>query len=116
MKNLPRLLASLGIDAHQVVGYGPFFRQPTRKHKDQEGLQVDLLIARKGQVLTLVECKFTARPIGVSVIDEVKRKVRLLGAPSRYTVERVLVSAGGVTRGVANSDYFHRILGLEALL
>ena len=115
MRNLPQIFARLDLDFHRVTGFGPFFRQRRRKGKRDEGLQIDLLVRRKGQVLTLIECKFTAEPIGVSVIDDVARKIRFLKAPSQYTVERVLISAGGVTPDLASSDYFHQIAGLEAI-
>jgi hypothetical protein len=86
-----------------------------KEGKRDEGLQIDLLVRPKGQVLTLIECKFTAEPIGVSVIDEVARKIRFLKAPSQYTVERVLISAGGLTPDLAGNDYFHQIAGLDAI-
>lgn len=116
MKNLPHLFEHLGIDFHQVVGFGPFFRQPARGAREAKGLQIDILIRRKGDVLTLVECKFSSRPVGVSVIDEVGRKIALLEAPSRYTVERVLLCAGEVTSGLQNAGFFHRVVGLEGIL
>ncbi len=116
MKNLPQIFGRLDLDFRRVTGFGPFFRQRRRRGKRDEGLQIDLLVRRKGQVLTLIECKFTAEPIGMSVIDEVARKIRFLKAPSQYTVERVLISAGGVTPNLASSDYFHQIAGLDAIL
>ncbi|MCK4305837.1 MAG: hypothetical protein KAY24_16490 [Candidatus Eisenbacteria sp.] len=61
--------------------------------------------------MTLIECKFTARPVDTTVIDDVARKIKFLGTPSQYTVERVLISAGGVTPNLARSDYFHQIGG-----
>jgi hypothetical protein len=50
----------------------------------------------------------------VQVIDDVEKKITLLGAGDRHTVEKVLIAPGGVTKDVAQADYFHRILGLEA--
>lgn len=117
MRNIESLLKSLAISAHETLGYGPFFRQPPRKGRaPAEGLQVDILIRRRGDVLTLVECKFTSSPVDTSVIREVERKVALLGAPRRYTVERVLISANGVTPALQQRAYFHRTLGLDCLL
>ncbi len=116
IKNLPQLFANLGIDFHQVLGFGPYFSQRTLKKEGDEGLQIDLLVCRKGRVLTLVECKFTNEPVGISVIDEVERKVRFLKPLANYTIERVLITAGGATAGLKNNDYFHQIVGLNALL
>lgn len=33
------------------------------------------LLRRRGQVLTLIECKFSQNPIGLSVVQDVQRKV-----------------------------------------
>lgn len=115
MRNLPQIFAHLGLDFHQVTAFGPFFRQRGRKGSGEEGIQIDLLARRKGEVLSLFECKFRTTPVGVSVIDEVKRKVRFLRAPSRYTVERYLICAGDITPDLRKSEYFHRIAGLEAI-
>jgi uncharacterized protein len=115
MRNLPRVLENLGIDLHQVLGFGPFFRQPGRGSGASEGAQIDVLVRRRGDVLTLLECKLSARPVGTSVLDEVRRKIRVLKAPSTHTVERVLLAPGGVTSGVVNSGFFHRIAGIEVL-
>ncbi len=118
VKNLPQIFERLEIDFHQVMGFGPFFRQPRRKgnhDEGDEGLQIDLLVRRRGQVLTLVECKFSSRPIGPAVVEQVKRKEALLKAPSSHTLERVLISAGDISPAVQKSDYFHRIVGLEAI-
>ncbi|MDP6354207.1 MAG: ATP-binding protein [Planctomycetota bacterium] len=116
MKNLPSILARLNIGLHQVVGYGPFFRQPGRKSRRRtEGLQIDILVQRKGDVLTLIECKFRSRPIGVSVIREVEQKIKLLKAPSRFSIERVLLCAGETTSDLEGSGYFHEIVGLESV-
>jgi len=113
MKNLPALLNSIGCDVHQIVNFGPFFRQRSRSEPSQQGLQIDILLHRRGQVLTLFECKYSANPISASVISEIERKIKFLKAPRNYTVEKVLITASGVTTGLQNRDYFHHILGLE---
>ncbi len=115
MKNLPSIMTSLGIGLDQLIDFGPFFRQPRRGAKRNDGLQIDLLLHRTGQTLTLIECKFRTRPVGVSVIEEVKRKIKLLKVPRGWTVERVLLCAGEITRDLQQSGYFHRILGLESI-
>lgn len=121
-KNLPNLLDHLDIPRHEVLSYGPFFRQPARSSRGRsrggegEGLQIDAVICRRGQVLTILECKFRSNVVGIEVASEVERKIKLLRAPRKFTVERVLVAANGVTPQLSQSGYFHRILGLEAVL
>lgn len=118
MRNLDGILAALNVAHHELMGWGPFFRQPprgARKRAPEEGLQIDLLLRRRGDVLTLIECKFHSDPVGMGVIAEVERKIRLLRAPRRFTIERVLIAANGVTPQVEQRRFFHRILDLGCL-
>jgi len=115
MKNLPAILSHLGVGLDQVVGFGPFFRQPPRTGRGGQGIQIDILVHRDGRVLTLVECRFRSQPVGVSVIREVDRKIQLLKAPRQYSIERVLICAGDVTRELERQAYFHQIVGLESI-
>ena len=120
LKNLPVVLGNLGIPLESVLDYGPFFRQGPRRGtesagKSATGLQIDLALRRKGDILTLIECKFRTRPVGLSVVRDMDRKIKLLAAPRSMTVERILLSAGEVTADLANSGYFHRIASVEVL-
>jgi hypothetical protein len=63
----------------------------------------------------LFECKLSMRPVGLSVIDEVKRKVRFLGAPRSHTIERVLICGGEITASHKRNDYFHHIVPIDGL-
>ena len=115
IKNLPSILDHMSIDLPQILGFGPFFRQSSRKNGGSGGLQIDILIRRKGHVLMLIECKFRAQPVTVSVIREVEKKVKLLKVPRHYTIERILISSCGITSELERSGYFNRVLGLGAL-
>ncbi|ETR66701.1 MAG: phage related ATPase [Candidatus Magnetoglobus multicellularis str. Araruama] len=115
MKNLSNILKNIGVDIHQVIDYGPFFRQKKRTNPHDEGIQIDILVSKKGQILTLIECKFQSNPIGISVISEVQRKIQLLKAPKSYSIERILITAGEITTNLKKSDYFHHILGIASL-
>jgi len=115
MKNLPALLYSIGCNLDQIINYGPFFRQRARGENNDEGLQIDILLHRKGQILTLFECKYSTRPIGTEVISDIERKIKFLKAPRNYTVERVLITNSSITPKLQQSDYFNHILGVEDL-
>jgi hypothetical protein len=115
-RNLQRIYDNLGLDFHRVVGFGPFFRQRRRDENGDQGIQIDLMVKSKGNVLTLMECKFSSRPIGVSVIKDFERKIAFLHAPRKFAIERVLICAGDVTTDLRRSDYFHRIVGLADIL
>lgn len=62
IKNLPTILEHLGVGLHEITGYGPFFRQPSRKKRTDDGLQIDILVRRRGHVLMVIECKFRSQP------------------------------------------------------
>lgn len=113
MKNLPGLLSAVGIQLNEVLGYGPFFRQPARKSPNDAGLQIDILVHRQGHILTIIECKFQTTPVGLSVVQEVERKLALLKPGKIYTVEKILVCAGPITRDLQQSGYFHMILDID---
>jgi len=114
MKNLPGLLSAVGIPLNEVLGYGPFFRQPARTGPNDGGLQIDILVHRQGHILTIIECKFQTTPVGLSVVQEVERKLALLKPNKIYTVEKMLVCAGPITRDLQQSGYFHKILDIDA--
>ncbi len=121
LKNMPTLLQGLGISEASVLDYGPFFRQGSRKapakgRTAEEGLQIDILLKRRGDVLTVIECKFRNQPIGPNVVSQMKKKIALLKAPRGFTIERILISAGDVSDAVIHSGYFHQIAGLETVL
>ena len=115
-KSISRVLDSLEIPSSELIDIGPYFRQGTRKVTSVSGVQVDLIIQRQGGVWTMVECKFTQQPIGLSVISEMKQKMKALSLPKKITLECVLISASGVTQDVRAQKFFNRILGLEAVL
>ena len=114
MKNLPGLLSAVAIPLNEILGYGPFFRQPARKSPNDGGLQIDILVHRQGHILTMIECKFLTTPVGLSVVQEVEKKLALLKPNKTYTVEKMLVCAGPITRDLQQSGYFHKILDIDA--
>ena len=116
MKNLPALLSAAGIPLNEILGYGPFFRQPSRKSPNHVGVQIDILVHRQGHILTIIECKLQTNPVGLSVVQDVERKLAFFRPNKMYTVEKMLVCSGPITRDVQQSGYFHKILDVDALL
>lgn len=111
-----RLFEILEIPLTDIVNYGPYFRQGTRIGPKRPGVQIDLLIIRRDNTITLVENKFTKEPVGSSVMDEVQAKVEQLNFPRIFTIEKVLISASGATKAVAGSGYFSKIVTLDELI
>lgn len=113
-KNITQILKSLNINLNTIIDIGPYFRQASRK-TGEPGLQIDLCLLRRGGILTIIECKFGEYPIGSEIINELENKLKKLRVPSNVTIEKVLISAAGVTTELEHRDYFHHILGLESL-
>ncbi len=117
LQNITNVFKALKIPTSQIIDYGPFFRQGARRGRKNEhaGAQIDILVRRRGDILTLIECKFRSQSIGVGVIEEVRQKVKMLHAPGKHSVERVLLTSGEITPELEREGYFHRVLGLECL-
>jgi hypothetical protein len=87
---------------------GPYFLPP----KDgQAGVQVDLVLDRADDVLTVCEMKYSRKPVGVEVIEEMERKVELLQRiAARKTIQRVLIVRDKVSQALIDAGYFSRII------
>lgn len=114
LKNISQILKSLNIELSTIVEIGPYFKQASRK-TGESGLQIDLCLLRRGGILTIIECKFSEHPIGVEIIKEIELKLKKLRLSPSITIEKVLIAACGVTTELEHHDYFHHILGLEAI-
>ncbi len=90
---------------------GVFFNRKTIK--EQTGYQIDLIFDRADHVLTVCEIKYTQGKIGVEVIEEFEKKLRLMPTPTSKTIEKVLISASGATEALLARAYFDRIITLE---
>lgn len=113
--SLDRLLEVLEIPLSDVLRYGPFFRQRSRGKNKIAGVQIDLMLIRKGHVVTIIENKFTNEPVGAYIMDEVQLKIDQIDFPKTFTIEKVLISASGATKAVAESGYFNKVITLDEL-
>ncbi len=110
LKHAPAIMKFLKID-QLVKNYGPYF---DRKNNSKEGVQIDLLFERHDSVVTICEIKYHAGLIGKWVIDEVEKKVELLGE-TKKTVEKALITTSGVTKDLADANYFSKVVLVEEL-
>lgn len=92
---------------------GTYFR---RGNIQTPGAQVDLLFQRADRVFTICEIKYQDAPIGIESIEEVERKIQSLPLSKSRSIQKVLISASGVTQGLLRRAYFDRILSLNDLL
>ena len=79
------------------------------------GAQIDLLFERADKIATLVEVKWQSRPVGVKIIDEVKKKTEVLRESHSINTEAVLITVGPVTKDLVEQKFFRKILCLEDL-
>lgn len=107
------ILEGIHLELADIVNMGPYFQ---RGFENGRGFQIDNLIMRRDNVWTVVEYKYTKKPVGMQVVDEVSKKIERLSAPRRISVEKALVSASGVTEPVVQSGYFDHILTISDIL
>jgi uncharacterized protein len=105
----------------QILGFsgirfsvGPYF---ARAQAGEEGVQIDLLFDRPDRVLTVCELKYGEGPIGMEVIPEMKRKLRLLEpVAGRKTLQPVLIVRNRPSQALIDSRYFYRIIEARQML
>ncbi|MCE5292996.1 MAG: ATP-binding protein [Chlamydiales bacterium] len=109
-KNSQMIATIIGFSAVRYKS-GAFFNRTTIK--EESGYQIDLIFDRADYVLTICEIKYTQSKVGIEVIDEVEKKLRLMPDPKGKTIEKVLISASGATDALLARSYFDRIITLE---
>ncbi|MCK4306143.1 MAG: hypothetical protein KAY24_18025, partial [Candidatus Eisenbacteria sp.] len=72
---IDKVLEELGLRLGDVAEMGPFFQQ---KRSERGGLQIDWLIARRDEVWSLLEFKYSTSPIGMQVVHDVEKKIQRL--------------------------------------
>ena len=114
MKNIPDLMEIMDIELSQVVNYGPYFKSSKSQHS--KGFQIDLLIEEQDHTLTVIECKNSIAPIGISIINEFEQKIKKLNPPKNNILKKVLVTAGDVTQELEKKRYFSQIVRFSDFL
>ena len=92
---------------------GPYFQQ---RNKNLEGAQVDLVYDRRDSVITVCEIKYTDRPIGVEIIEEVERKVALIPNKKNKSIQTALITKSPASIELGNKAYFSHIISLDELV
>lgn len=110
---LGEILRKLDLSLADILYMGPYFQRPLASG---QGLQIDWLIARRDDVWTVIEYKYTKQPIPRSILTEMQTKIARLNPPDSVTIEPVLVTASGVTPSVTKAGYFSAVLELDDLV
>ncbi len=112
IKQTEKIQQVLKID-QLVKNQGSYFSRATTA---QNGLQIDLMFDRHDQIVTLCEIKYTNRPVGTELIDEVERKAALYKLSSKQSLQPVLITFSPPTQALIDARYFSHILMLEDLV
>lgn len=110
------------LEIARIVGFsavdftmGPYFVPPRRG--GTPGMQVDLVFDRADKVLTVCEMKYSARPVGIEVIANMKRKIDLLQPLARgKTIQPVLIVHERPSQDLLDQGYFYKIIEARELL
>lgn len=101
----------LNISLTSVLNIGSYFQSETAR---QKACQIDLLIQTKN---TLYVCELKARRnVDISVIEEVKKKIKILKRPPTLSVRAVLIYAGELNQEIVEENYFDEIINFDELL
>jgi len=111
LKNALLLAKKAGFDK-DVLDFGPFYMP------DDKRFQIDLLYKRSNNVVVVCEVKFTAKPVGSTVITDIEKKISLLSGyfSPNTTFEKMLISTEGMDRLLKASGYFQHQLDLRDIL
>ena len=113
LNNRLLLQKAANIRLEEIECENPYFQ---RKTTSQEGCQIDYMVQTKFQTLYIFEIKFSKQPIGASVIEEVKEKIRKLKKPKSFSCRPILVHVNGVTDELEDADYFSEIIDFSYFL
>lgn len=113
LNNRAEIYQRLKLDPREIVYDNSFFQT---KAVGRKGCQIDLLIQTRFNNLYLCEIKFSAKEIGVSVIEEVKEKIQRISLPRGYSIRPVLIHVNGVTDAVTESEFFSEVIDFGELL
>ena len=112
LNNYRQLLAPLHLDNVMLVSAAPYARRgsPTGR----EGVQIDLLLQTK-MSMCVVEIKRKAN-IGREIIDEVRRKCKLLPKRRGVSLHTAIVHEGEIAPSVEADGYFDAVIPFRRIL
>ncbi|MDF3034409.1 MAG: hypothetical protein K0R76_1363 [Alphaproteobacteria bacterium] len=109
IKNRKTLHQILGINSDEIIQDGPYFQRQTTK---RQGCQIDYLIQTKYNSFTVCEIKFSKNPVGPSVVQEMRDKIKAMDVPRHVSCRPVLIHVNGVEDSVIGEDYFASIVNM----
>jgi AAA+ ATPase superfamily predicted ATPase len=113
LHNRNKIIELLQINPNDVVYDNPFFQNKTQR---QEGCQIDYMIQTRFDTLYICEVKFSKQPIKMSVISQVREKIKKLKVPRHISRRPVLIHVNGITENVLDSEFFSDVVNFGDLL
>lgn len=111
--NFKVLWKAMNISSEEVILDGPFFQSATAK---RPGCQIDYMIQTRFHNLYLCEVKFSKKPVGIKIIEEMEEKRKRLSIPKHFSIRPVLIHVNGVEESVLNEGYFDKVIDFGQLL
>lgn len=102
----------LYIDPAEIVQDNPFFQKATQQYA---GCQIDYMIQTRFNCLYLCEIKFHRHPVSISVVEDMKEKIKKLSLPKNFSYRPVLIHVNGVDDDVMGSEFFSNIIDFGQL-
>lgn len=112
LNRIGEIIEPLGLSDERILSASPYFQRQTTRH---QAVQIDLLLECSRNNFYIVEIKHKQH-IGMSVISEMEEKIRRIVLPKHSSVRPVLIYMGELDTKVRDSDYFDRVLSVEAML
>lgn len=113
LSNRDLIKSALKLNPNEIVCDNPFFQ---RQNAKQRGCQIDYLIQTNTSILYVCEIKYSINPIGTSVIDEIKEKIRRMAIPKYFSYRSVLIHVNGVSDALIDEQYFSHIINFGDFL
>lgn len=113
LANYRSILPHLRLDRVVIRSAAPYGKRGSKK-SGREGFQIDLLVQSE-MSMVLFEVK-RKREIGREVIEEVRRKVKLLRRPEETSLRLVLVYEGLLDRSLEADGFFDAVVNVRELL
>lgn len=112
LNNRDLIRSRLNVTLNEVVYDNPFFQ---RKNARQRGCQIDYLIQTNANILFICEIKYSIKPIGTEVIDEMQEKIKRMSIPRHFSYRPVLIHVNGVSDALIDEQYFSYIINFADL-
>ncbi len=108
LNNYEKVINALNISDEDIIQLGPFFQ---RKNTNQKGVQIDLMIQTRQQILWVGEIKCRKR-ITPEIIEEMKQKIKNMRKPRGFAIRPFLIYFGELSNSVLDSDYYAKCIKL----